>query len=130
MPRKGGISNIQRWRTGLIRRIFHECSGAVVMMGATPRGTARTGSAGAIDPSRVPRGVARDRGARGDGWRRILRHYLPVLLGLAGIALAVILAPSSLPPTGEGVHAAAPLVLPDPPNSPGVAVSGVHCGNG
>ena len=65
-----------------------------------------------------------------------MRHYLPVLVALAVVALVVIVAPSTEPLSTNGssastVGAAGPVPpAPDAPGSPGVAVSGVHCGPG
>jgi hypothetical protein len=71
-------------------------------------------------------------GSSGPG--RVLRHYAPVVAGLAALALVVVLVPSTLPPgggsgSGPSARGFAP-ALPDPPGSRGVAVSGVHCGPG
>jgi hypothetical protein len=88
------------------------------------RATARAGSARPGVTSRGP--YETESGGR----LRVLRHYLPVLVGVVIITLVVVIAPSSVPPRSAEAGAATPLVLPDPPNSAGVAVSGVHCGGG
>jgi hypothetical protein len=66
----------------------------------------------------------------GGGRSQVFRHYLPVLVGLAVIVLVVVLVPSSVPPSTVAPAATGPNRIPDAPNSPGVAVSGVRCGGG
>ena len=65
---------------------------------------------------------------------RVLRHYVPVIVGAAAVALLVGLAPTVAPQAAQTPATSAPgrPVYPpgDAPGDPGVAASGVRCGHG
>lgn len=65
---------------------------------------------------------------------RTVRHYLPVLIAAAALALLVVLAPTVAPttaPPAGSQPSGSPVYPPgDGPGDPGVAVSGIRCGHG
>ncbi len=68
---------------------------------------------------------------------RVVRHYVPVAVAAAAVALLVVLAPTVAPPaaapaasSGAGAGARPAYPPGDAPGDPGVAASGVRCGNG